>query len=77
MKEFTLEEVSLHDTIEDAWIIINNHVYDITEFLNEHPGGKNILLKIAGEDASDYFNELHQPLILEEYGEKYKIGILI
>ena len=77
MKEYTLLEVSLHDSENDAWIVIENYIYDITEFLNEHPGGKKILLQVAGSDATDYFNELHQPLILAEYGEKYKIGILI
>ena len=76
MKQFTVEEVSLHDSEDDAWIIINNFVYDITDFLNEHPGGKDILVAFAGTDVTEFFKELHPPLILEEYGEHYKIGIL-
>jgi len=76
MKEYTLEEVSLHDSDEDAWIIIENKVYDITHFLSSHPGGKVVLLQLAGTDATEFFNELHRPGILEEYADQYKIGII-
>lgn len=77
MREYTSQEVEIHNTIDDAWIIINNNVYDITEFLSVHPGGKAVLLQLAGTDATEYFNELHRPDILDEYGDQYKIGILI
>ena len=38
--------------------------------------GKDILLQFIGTDASEFFNELHQPSILEDYAENYKIGEL-
>lgn len=76
MKNYTIEEVSTHNTIDDAWIVINKYIYNITFFLNEHPGGKHILLQFAGTDATEYFNELHQPYIIDEYGEQFKIGII-
>ena len=77
MKEYTLLEVETHNTQDDAWLVIDNNVYDITNFLINHPGGKAILLQLAGTDATDYFHELHRPSILEEYAENFKIGILI
>lgn len=52
-------EALLHNSADDCWIIIHNHVYDITAFLKEHPGGKDILLSRAGEDASSYFIGKH------------------
>ena len=76
MSEYTIEEVAFHNNENDAWIIINNDVYDITDFLDEHPGGKMILMSVLGEDATELFEELHNLKILKEYGEKYKIGMI-
>lgn len=39
-KQFTLEEIQKHDKEDDAWLIINNNVYDVTSVLSWHPGGK-------------------------------------
>ncbi|KAJ8954541.1 hypothetical protein NQ318_000775 [Aromia moschata] len=51
----TLDEVSWHDSYGDCWLIIYDRVYDITDFLAEHPGGSEILLEYAGRDASVAF----------------------
>lgn len=40
---FTKEEVAKHDTEDDCWMIIHNKVYDVTEYVGEHPGGEVIL----------------------------------
>ena len=74
---YTTEEVSLHNTENDIWIIINHNVYDITDFINQHPGGKSILLSFAGQDVTDYFEELHKPDILIEIADQYKIGSIV
>jgi cytochrome b involved in lipid metabolism len=73
---FTLEEVRKHNKKEDCWIIIKNMIYNVTEFLSIHPGGGSIIMTVAGEDATEYFNELHRAEILEEIGQKYMIGEL-
>jgi cytochrome b involved in lipid metabolism len=75
--QFTIEEVSLHNTEDDIWIIIDDNVYDITDFISKHPGGKVILLSFGGQDVSDYFKELHKPEILNEIADHYKIGVII
>ena len=74
--KYTLEEVLKHNEKEDCWIIIDNYVYDVTEFLEIHPGGKNMILMVAGKDATEYFHELHNEKILKEIGEEYIIGKL-
>ncbi|XP_019865062.1 uncharacterized protein LOC109594293 [Aethina tumida] len=51
----TLDEVSWHDSAGDCWVVIYDRVYDITDFLDEHPGGSDILLEYAGRDASVAF----------------------
>ena len=77
MEGYTFEEVQKHNTKEDCWIIIKNNVYDITEFLSIHPGGSTIMITVSGKAATEYFEELHQPKILDEVGEEYKIGYLL
>lgn len=59
MKTFTRLEIIQHNTKEDCWIIIRNNVYDITGFIASHPGGGDILLARAGEDATSYFITKH------------------
>ena len=76
MKTYTMEEVTKHATKKDCWIVIKNNVYDITEFLKIHPGGSSIVMTVAGLDATEYFEELHRPDILEEVGTDYIIGEL-
>ncbi|KAL4712863.1 hypothetical protein ACJJTC_011933 [Scirpophaga incertulas] len=51
----TLAEVSMHDTPQDCWVVIYDRVYDITTFLYEHPGGADVMLEYAGQDASTAF----------------------
>ncbi|KAF9044844.1 hypothetical protein BDZ89DRAFT_1008363 [Hymenopellis radicata] len=57
----TLQQVSEHNSTASCWVIINNKVYDVTEFLSEHPGGGNIILKYAGKDASLAYEPIHPP----------------
>ena len=74
---YTLEQVGLHNTKDDCWIVIKNGAYDITEFIPIHPGGATLIFSAAGQDATDYFNELHNPEVLNEIGDDYYIGKLI
>tara|TARA_B100002051_G_C16723783_1_gene634062 strand:+ start:27 stop:305 length:279 start_codon:yes stop_codon:yes gene_type:complete len=74
--KYTEEEVSEHNTKGDCWIIINNMVYDVTNFLDIHPGGKSMIMMVAGKDATEYFEELHNKNILDEVGKEYMIGEL-
>ncbi|XP_070048224.1 cytochrome b5, seed isoform-like [Nicotiana tomentosiformis] len=53
----TYREVSLHNSPDDCWVIINAKAYNVTNFLNDHPGGDEVLLAAAGKDASEEFEE--------------------
>ncbi|KAF9012545.1 glyoxylate dehydrogenase [Cyathus striatus] len=46
------ETVAQHASRDSCWIIVHSKVYDVTEFLDEHPGGSKIILKYAGKDAT-------------------------
>ncbi|KAF4901495.1 Cytochrome b2 [Colletotrichum fructicola] len=72
-RTFSLAEVQKHQTVDDCWIALHGKVYDITAFLAVHPGGKAILLKNAGKDASDAFDSFHPVEIIDEYLKKDQI----
>ncbi|OBZ69492.1 Cytochrome b2, mitochondrial [Grifola frondosa] len=55
------KEVAQHNTRESCWIIVHGKVYDVTEFLPEHPGGSKIILKYAGKDATAEYDPIHPP----------------
>jgi cytochrome b involved in lipid metabolism len=76
IKKYTIEEVNKHNTKDDCWIIVKNNVYNMTEFSLIHPGGKNLILSVAGKDATEFFDELHRPEILDEVGKEYLIGYI-
>ena len=74
MNTYTVKEVEKHNKRDDLWIIIDHKVYDITEFANTHPGGKQLLYSVGGQDATEYFYELHRKEILLEIADEYNIG---
>ncbi|KAI1135352.1 FMN-dependent dehydrogenase-domain-containing protein [Hypoxylon sp. FL0543] len=62
-----LAEVSKHNSEGSCWMVLHGNVYDITTFIPRHPGGRSILLKNAGQDASAAFDSVHPVEILEEH----------
>lgn len=59
------KEISKHQSAEDCWIILHGKVYDVTNFLKEHPGGKNVILAHAGQDGTIAFDQIHSKDIIE------------
>ncbi|XP_057783629.1 cytochrome b5-like [Salvia miltiorrhiza] len=57
-KVFTYSDVSAHKTSDDCWVIINGKVYNVTSYLDEHPGGDEVILGQAGNDASQEFEDV-------------------
>lgn len=55
-KSYTLQEVSQHATAQDCWLVIENKVYNVTDFVAKHPGGPGIV-RGCGKDATTLFNE--------------------
>ncbi|KAF7732834.1 hypothetical protein EC973_000110 [Apophysomyces ossiformis] len=76
MKTYTPEEVAQHNTANDCWIIVQGKVFNVTEFLNDHPGGKKVLLKVAGKDASKQFKSFHNDAIMQRVGLPMQIGVI-
>ncbi|KAF7162344.1 hypothetical protein CNMCM5623_007689 [Aspergillus felis] len=57
-KEFTLQEISEHNTKKDLYLIVHDKVYDCSSFVDEHPGGEEVLLDVAGQDSTEAFEDV-------------------
>jgi fatty acid desaturase 2 (delta-6 desaturase) len=51
-KELTWDEVKHHTQKKDQWLVIDDTVYNISEFAFRHPGGQRIIGHYAGQDAT-------------------------
>ena len=68
-KTFTREEVREHTSDDSLWCVIDNTVYDLTEFIDAHPGGETVLQQVAGQDATSAFYNLHRHEVLSKYSD--------
>ncbi|KAF0685335.1 Aste57867_22755 [Aphanomyces stellatus] len=77
---FTKEEVACHNTETDCWFIIGRpgakKVYNFTPFLNDHPGGPELVLTMAGEDVNDMFEDIGHTTDALKLMDQYCIGTL-
>ncbi|KAK5628715.1 hypothetical protein RRF57_004430 [Xylaria bambusicola] len=58
-------EVAKHNTEKDCWVVINGKIWDVSDFLAEHPGGAGVIGKYAGRDATEAYSEVHDPELVE------------
>ncbi len=76
-RAYDISEVAVHNNDEAGyWVIINDEVYDVTEFLFLHPGGDAILTEYAGMDATKEYKAVkhHLDSVVETMLSIYKIG---
>lgn len=57
--KYTLADVATHSTQSSCWTAINGTVYDVTNWISQHPGGAEAILGLCGKDGSDAFNGKH------------------
>ncbi|XP_022688812.1 cytochrome b5 reductase 4-like isoform X4 [Varroa jacobsoni] len=72
----TPEELEKHCTPDDAWICIKGNVYNVTRYLDFHPGGEEELMRGVGSDATDLFNQVHAWVNYESMLDKCLVGKL-
>lgn len=56
---YSLEEVEKHNKLDDAWIILDDLVFNVTNFYKKHPGGPDLVTNFAGQDATDAWISIH------------------
>ncbi|CAK7318581.1 Cytochrome b5 type B [Vulpes lagopus] len=71
---YRLEEVAKRNSLKEIWLVIHGRVYDVTDFLKEHPGGEEVLLEQAGADASESFEDVGHSSDAREMLKQYYIG---
>ncbi|KAJ4004036.1 NADH-cytochrome b5 reductase [Fusarium irregulare] len=75
-QEFSLSDVKAHDTEDDIYIAIHGKVYNVTSFLQEHPGGAEFLLEVAGEDATEAYDNAGHSDEAHEILPELEVGTL-
>lgn len=74
---YTIEEVQKHTTNSDCWVVVAGQVLDVTKFLPDHPGGELAIMTFAGKDATEEFNMIHPPDVIQKYAPDAIIGPLV
>eukprot|EP00028_Trichosphaerium_sp_Am-I-7-wt_P002604 CAMPEP_0168528946 /NCGR_PEP_ID=MMETSP0405-20121227/13585_1 /TAXON_ID=498012 /ORGANISM="Trichosphaerium sp, Strain Am-I-7 wt" /LENGTH=145 /DNA_ID=CAMNT_0008552515 /DNA_START=207 /DNA_END=641 /DNA_ORIENTATION=- len=72
-KYYTKAEVAKHNAETDCWLIIKNKVYDVTDYVPDHPGELAILNNAGGENTEGFFGDQH-PETVEDMLDEYYIG---
>ncbi|CAK4033226.1 Fumarate reductase [Lecanosticta acicola] len=72
--EYSLEEIAKHNKKEDLWIAVKGVVMNVTDWVDEHPGGPQALFSHMGRDASEEFEMLHDDEVIPKYAAGIVIG---
>ncbi|ODM90275.1 Cytochrome b5 reductase 4 [Orchesella cincta] len=75
-REITKEELAQHNKQTDAWMAIRGKVYDVTDFLRKHPGGKSSIMQGIGKDATGMFNQAHNYVDPDRAIPGKQVGVL-
>ncbi|KAF2032052.1 hypothetical protein EK21DRAFT_87435 [Setomelanomma holmii] len=62
----SVDEIKEHSSEQDCWIVVDDVIWDITEFAPTHPGGNDIIYRHAGLDASSAYNAVHSPSLISK-----------
>ncbi|KAK3175271.1 hypothetical protein OEA41_002518 [Lepraria neglecta] len=57
-QELTYADVSAHSGKKDLYLVVHDKIYNATTFIDEHPGGEEVLLDVGGQDATEAFEDV-------------------
>ncbi|KAK7750767.1 hypothetical protein SLS62_007319 [Diatrype stigma] len=73
-KEFTFQDIAEHNTKKDLFLVVHDKVYDATKFVDEHPGGEEVMLDVGGQDATEAFEDVGHSDEARETLEQMLVG---
>lgn len=77
MTTISADELTKHNSKQSCWIAIGDTVWDVTDFAPKHPGGASLILKLAGQDATEQYSMFHNvALVKETLGSEAVIGLI-
>ncbi|KAI2717411.1 hypothetical protein CBS147332_4291 [Penicillium roqueforti] len=76
LPEYTLKDVAAHNTKGDTWMVIHGQVFDLTKYLHDHPGGPEVLLEVAGTDATADYEDVGHSEDAREIMQPFLVGTL-
>ncbi|XP_070691505.1 cytochrome b5 reductase 4 [Pempheris klunzingeri] len=72
--EVTQEELQKHNKRDDCWTCIRGMVYNVTPYMDYHPGGEEELMKAAGIDGTELFDQVHRWVNYESMLKECLVG---
>ena len=72
----TRDTMGAHSSREDCWMSIHGKVYDVTKYLEDHPGGEEVLMDRGGKDATEDFEDVGHSSEARKQLSKFKVGEL-
>ncbi|XP_023567794.1 cytochrome b5 reductase 4 isoform X2 [Octodon degus] len=72
--EVTEEELKKHNKKADCWICIRGFVYNVSPYMEYHPGGEDELMRAAGADGTDLFDQVHRWVNYESMLKECLVG---
>lgn len=76
LRIISMDEVGEHYTPDDGWMILYDKVYNFTNFLDQHPGGLDVMAEYLGYDGTQSFRGVGHSKMALKMMDPYLIGIL-
>jgi hypothetical protein len=72
----SMSELSVHNVTSDCWVAIHGIVYQLTDFVEDHPGGPESIYSLCGKDGTKEFDSIHSKTIMDDFDD-VKVGELL
>ncbi|XP_076754824.1 cytochrome b5 [Xylocopa sonorina] len=79
LAKYSLKEVARHNGAdgEAIWIVVHDMVYDVTSYMDKHPGGRELIEEYAGQDATRGFTEVGHSSDANRTLKSFLVGELV
>ncbi|OBR02687.1 Cytochrome b5 [Colletotrichum higginsianum IMI 349063] len=76
MEQFSQSELAKHHDVGDLWVSICGKVYNISGYVDDHPGGVEVLKDVAGSDGTESFEYVGHSEDAYKTLQRFQIGVL-